>query len=690
MTALRRRFRHSLGSRGGACLRPRRRAGESQGTGKLLAYTGLGIAAVRAVAVLGLLAAACGGGAPERRVIVLGFDGLDHALTRRLIDEGRLPNLARLERAGVFQPLETSVPPASPVAWSNFMTGMDAGGHGIFDFVHRDPSSMLPFASDARALPEGITIELGRWKFPLTGGGFESLRKGEPFWTALEENGIESWVLRMPANYPTSGLAARELSGMGTPDLNGGKFFSFYTSQLFYPTDGMTGGDVYEWDVYDGMAEQRIHGPDNPLLRETERLTVDFKVYVDPAIDTAKFEVADSSAFVLEVGEWSDWVPLEFELMPTQTLHGICRFYLKSIEPELEVYVSPINYDPMIPDAPISTPSDYSTRLAEATGRFYTQQMPEDTKAFTEGVLEIDQFLEQARIAGREVIDQYEHVLGEFLDSEAGFLFYYFGNPDQVSHVMWAAMDPTHPAYDEEIYGRHADLIPSIYEELDGVVGRTLDAKGDDALLVVMSDHGFSSWRRSFNLNSWLVENGYLVLRDPTLEQDPGFFRNVDWSRSRAYGMGINGLYVNLRGREKNGIVEPRDRRAVMDEIAAKLLATVDPATGGPAVTKVYAREDVYADLGQLEIGPDLQMGYAKGTRGSGKGALGDIEREVLRDNLDDWTGDHIMDHESVPGVLFASRPLRQPAPSLESLAAALLAEMGVEGAFPRTEVASR
>jgi predicted AlkP superfamily phosphohydrolase/phosphomutase len=622
-------------------------------------------------------------------VVVLGVDGMDPALLTRFLAEGRLKNFAALAREGGFIPLATSTPPQSPVAWSDFITGTDPGGHGIFDFVHRDPATMLPFASDSKAGAEGFTLKLGKWKFPLTGGGYQSLRKGEPFWKALEEHGIESWVLRMPANYPPSGLATRELSGMGTPDLNGAKFFSFYTSELFYPTEGMTGGHVYEWDVYDGMAEQKLYGPDNPLLQEKKPLAVGFKVYVEPDIATAKFEVEDSSEFVLEVGEWSDWVPLEFEMMPAKKLHGICRFYLKSIEPELEVYVSPINYDPMTPDAPISTPSSYATHLAENGGRFYTQGMPEDTKSFTEGVLEMDQFLEQARYAGHEVIAQYDRVLGDFLHSSAGFLFYYFGNPDQMSHVMWASMDPTHPAYKAETYGRHADLIPQVYQELDGVVGRTLDSMGDRALLVVMSDHGFSSWRRSFNLNTWLVRNGYLALRDPTLKEDPGFFRNVDWSKSRAYGMGINGLYINLRGREKNGTVEPRDRRALLDEIGKQLLATVDPATGLPALTKVYVREDVYHDTGSIEIGPDLQMGYAKGTRGSGKGALGDIEKEVVRDNLDDWTGDHIMDHETVPGVLLASRKLQKPAPSLKSLAKALLAELGVEGGFPPSQPVS-
>lgn len=637
--------------------------------------------------VLSLLLAGCSADPPETRVIVLGFDGMDYQLTRRLLAEGRLPNLARLAETGGFAPLETSVPPESPVAWSNFITGMDPGGHGIFDFVHRDPDTLLPYASDAKALPDGLTLKLGKWKFPLTGGGFVSLRDGAPFWKVLEESGIESWVIRMPANYPPSGLATRELSGMGTPDLNGASFFAFYTSELFYPSEGMTGGEVFEWDVYDNMAEQKLYGPDNPLLQETERLTVDFRVYVDPAIGAAKLEIAGGATeLVLRVGEWSDWVPLEFELLPFKSLHGICRFYLKAIEPELELYVTPINYDPLVPDAPIATPASFAAQLAETTGRFYTQGMPEDTKALTEGVLGLEEFLEQGLYAGHEVREQYRYVLDEFLAGSAGFLFYYFGNPDQMSHAMWAAMDPEHPAWSPETYGRHADLIPSLYEELDEVVGQTLAALDDGTVLVVMSDHGFASWRRSFNLNSWLVENGFLVLKDPDLAEDPGFFRNVDWSRSRAYGMGINGLYINLQGRERNGIVDPRDREAVMDEIAQKLLATLDPATGEPAVTNVYRREVVYDDRGRIEIGPDLQMGYAKGTRGSGKGALGDIEPQVLRDNLDDWTGDHIMDHRAVPGVLFTSRPLKAAAPSLEALAPALLAELGVTAAFPSSD----
>ena len=142
---------------------------------------------------LAALLAACGGRPPDRRVIVLGFDGFDYGLARRLIDEGRLPNLARMERSGQFTPLETAVPPESPVAWSNFITGMDAGGHGIFDFVHRDPATLMPYASDSKALPDRFVIKLGKYHFPLKPGGYESLRRGEPFWKTLEDHGVEHY-----------------------------------------------------------------------------------------------------------------------------------------------------------------------------------------------------------------------------------------------------------------------------------------------------------------------------------------------------------------------------------------------------------------------------------------------------------------------------------------------------------------
>jgi len=642
----------------------------------------LGRAALFALALAGF---SCGGGRDTEgdgpRVIILGFDGMDYELTAKLMAEGKLPNFSRVSQQGGFSPLATSVPPQSPVAWSDFITGMDSGGHGIFDFVHRDPQSMIPYLSTSRTHPGGTTIKLGKWQIPLSGGSVELLRRGQAFWEVLEAHGIETTIVRMPANFPPSGSATRELSGMGTPDIIGTYgTFSFYTSELFASAGkDVSGGEIYEVDVFDNVVEAELYGPDNPFLIESEKVTVPFTAYLDPEESLAKIVVGDEEV-ILEVGEWSDWVPIEFELIPTQGLPAICRFYLKRIEPDFELYVTPINFDPQAPAMPISTPASYAADLAEGSGRFYTQGMPEDTAGLMEEVLTAEEFLVQARMAGEENIEQYKYVLEGFGD---GLLFYYFGNVDQVSHMMWRSRDPEHPAYGAEKDARFAGVIDELYQELDGIVGYTVERLRDGDLLVVMSDHGFTSWRRVFSLHAWLHQNGFLAVRDPDMEDDPGIFANVDWTGTQAYAVGINALYINLRGREKWGIVNSGERQAVMDEIAEKLLATIDPETGEPAVTKVYKREEWYKSRGELENGPDLIVGYAKGTRGSNDSALGAVGREVFSDNTGMWSGDHAMDHEAVPGILLTNRPLKKTASRLQDLAAAILAELGIEGEFP-------
>ncbi len=615
--------------------------------------------------------------AAGKRVLVLGIDGMDHALASRLMAEGRLPNLSRLAERGTFQPLGTAAPPLSPVAWSTFITGMDPGGHGIFDFIHRDPKTLQPYLSTSRAEPPGRFLKLGGWQFPLKAGETVLLRRGQPFWEVLEARGVETTILRIPANFPPSGTATHELSGMGTPDLLGTYgTFSFFTSELFFEKKDMSGGDVYELDYWDHVARGRLRGPANDLKVERPRLEAEFALYVDEENPVAELVLGDERR-VLAVGEWSDWVPFEFAITPINSLPAMVRFYLRSVRPEVELYASPLNIDPMAPAQPISTPDSYAATLARATGRYYTQGMPEDTKARTERVLTAEEFLTQARIAGRELEDQYRWVLDNW---KGGLLFYYFGNLDLVSHIMWRSMDPGHPKYDAERDGPFADVVPSLYEDADRVVGHTLDKIGDETTLIVMSDHGFSTWRRAFHLNAWLYENGYLAVKDPNLRKDPGLFLNVDWSKTRAYGAGFNGLYVNQRGREKYGIVDAAKKGKLLAEIEAKLLATVDPATERPAITRVYVAERDFRDRGQLDVGPDLVVGFAKGTRGSNDSLLGEVVPfPVFSDNEDEWTGDHGMDHEAVPGVLFTSRPLARPAPDLRHLAAAILAEYGVE-----------
>ena len=644
------------------------------------------VAALAAVALLASSAVwtSCAGtdGARGRRVIVLGFDGMDYQLTRDLIAQGRLPNLARLEATGRFTALGSSIPPQSPVAWSTFITGVDPGRHGIFDFVHRHPATLEPYLSTTTTESEGRAITIGNYRLPLTGGRVKQLRKGEPFWEPLERKGVPTTIMRMPANYPPSGTATRELSGMGTPDLLGtyGTFTFFSSAPSARDGRSLPGGVVVPVQVENGIVRASIDGPAKPFFVEPQKSRAEFVCYVDATRQYVKL-VAGREERLLKVGEWSDWVPMSLSIGAMQTVHAAVRFYLKQLDPDFALYASPLNLDPLRPALPISTPGGYAAELAEATGRFYTQGMPEETKGLKTGVLSRDEFLAQARIAGDENISQFRHVLAGF---RQGLLFHHFGNVDQVSHMMWRARDPDHPAYDAAADAPYAHVIEELYVGLDRIVGEAAQSLGPADLLVVMSDHGFTSWRRSFHLNSWLRDNGYLSVRNPNLEDDPGNFANVDWANTRAYALGLNGLYINVKGRERAGIVTGADRAAIADELSRRLLAVIDPATGKPAITRMFFRDQAFAVEGTGEIAPDLIVGYARGTRSSDESALGGLTREIIVNNTDEWSGDHCMDPDAVPGVLFVSRPLSRPAPDLQSLAAAIVAEYGVES-FPLT-----
>jgi predicted AlkP superfamily phosphohydrolase/phosphomutase len=631
-------------------------------------------------ALLAALLAACGGTDPVgHQVIVLGFDGMDYELARRLVSEGRLPNLQRMERSGSLSPLGTSIPPQSPVAWSDFITGLDAGGHGIFDFLHRDSTTMVPYLSTTLTEPPGRTLTFGAWQIPLGGGDVILMRRGVPFWEVLEDAGVPTTIVRMPANFPPSGTAGRELSGMGTPDILGG----YGTYSLFTTAPerlgGSPGGDVQRAEVRRGVFNGALRGPPNPLLVEPVDLRSEFTVYLDPVRPTVKIEIGDEE-MVLQEGDWSEWVPVEYPLPFYQSLRGMVRFYLKSVRPEFQLYATPVNIDPLEPALPISSPEDFATELAQG-GRYYTQGFPEDTDAITDGAFGYDEFLAQAAMAADEIRHQYERLLADFED---GLLFNYFGFLDQVSHIMWRATDPGHPAYDAERDAPYARVIEDLYVEADEIIGETLDRLeelGGGGTLIVMSDHGFASWRRAFSLNTWLEQKGYLTVLDAN-RRDLQFLTNVDWSRTRAYALGLSGLYVNLEGREGDGIVPLTERHALLAEITRGLLAEIDPWTGQAAITRVYARDTDYTDTGHAAIGPDLVVGFAKGTRSSDESAAGQIPAEVLTDNTKAWSGDHIMDHETVPGVLAASRPLGRPVNSLRELAAAVAAEFKLDG-FP-------
>src|ERR1700721_1292641 len=197
-----------------------------------------------------------------RRLIILGIDGMDPQLLHRFMREGKMPNFANLEAQGDFRQQTTSVPPQSPVAWSNLITGMNAGGHGIFDFIHRDPKTLGLYFSASRVEGPKHAIHLGSWAIPLSGGSAEQLRKGVAFWQLLDQHGVPNTIFRIPSNFPPVAAKGKTLSGMGTPDLRGTYgTFSFYTDDPTAVTGAVEGGQVIPVQVENSRVPANFFAP---------------------------------------------------------------------------------------------------------------------------------------------------------------------------------------------------------------------------------------------------------------------------------------------------------------------------------------------------------------------------------------------------------------------------------------------
>ncbi len=433
---------------------------------------------------------------------------------------------------------------------------------------------------------------------------------------------------------------------------------------------------MYPIQMINNSVETKLVGPTNTFREDKPDATIPFKVWRDPENPTAKIAIQGHEIVLMEK-EWSDWIQIEFDLLPVglQSVTGICRFYLKEARPNFKLYVTPVNIDPSNPALPISTPEEYVHELFDCCGHFYTQGMPEDTKALSWGVFDYHDFHSQSQNVFQERLRMFDYVFNNF---EEGMLFFYFSSTDLNAHMFYNMIDPEHPSYDPEKAEEFHDVLARIYEKVDGVVGQILKRIDDKTTLILMSDHGFAPFRRAIHLNTWLKNEGYIALADESKQAESEYFLNVDWSKTRLYGLGFNSIYVNLRGREANGIVGHAEREALLDEVSQKLLAMRDPENGNKIVDRVYHARDIYSGQ-QLEKAPDLVVGYNRGYRASWETTVGNFPLEWIQDNMDTWSGDHCMAAELVPGIILTNKEIKSPNPMLYDLAPTILAEFGIE-----------
>ncbi len=609
-----------------------------------------------------------------KRVIIIGLDGMDPGLAKEFMDEGKLPNFKKLSDEGTFSKLGTSYPSISPVAWSSFMTGVDPSHHNIFDFITRDPCTYQPMLTSADIGKASKVLPIGKYMIPLGKPKMRLLRKSQPFWKILGKYGIFSSILRVPITFPPEKFNGVMLSGMCVPDLRGSQgTFSHYTTDK-ERTNIETGGESRFVEVNNNIIETELVGPENHLVKNGGELKLPIKIKLDEQNVKAQIEISDQS-FELEPKTYSPWIRIIFKAGLGIKVHGICRFYINSIAPDFDMYVTPINIDPEEPALPISHPFIFSVYLAKLIGSYGTLGLAEDTWALNEGVIDEDAFLKQSYLLYEEREKMFLNALEK---TPRGLVTCVFDTTDRVQHMFFRCLDAEHPANRGKEVKKYKSVIEELYIKMDGLIGKALEKVDENTVLGVISDHGFTQFKRGVNLNSWLYKEGYLALREGNTTSGD-WLENVDWERTKAFSLGLAGIFINRKGREASGIVEEGEElQTLKNDMIEKLSGLLDEETGGISIIEVLDTERAHSGPYKYDA-PDLLVGYNAGYRSSWGCAVGRVTESVFEDNTKHWSGDHCVDPKIVPGVLFMNRKISKENPHLNDMAPTVLDLFGVE-----------
>jgi predicted AlkP superfamily phosphohydrolase/phosphomutase len=609
-----------------------------------------------------------------KRVVVVGLDGLEPTLTEELLEEGILPNLAKLKQDGTYMRLGTTWPPLSPVAWSSFATGTNPGKHNIFDFISRNPADYRPTMSSVRIREPKRKLKLGGLLIPISKPELTGLRKSKPFWTVLGEAGIFSAVLRVPITFPPDRFKGVQLSAMCVPDLRGTQgMFTFYSEQGQAGTtgDGDTGGDRIIAQRRGDAVESYVRGPINSLRVDRAELRLPFSVR--KGRDGAAVMTIGGQRINLPLGRHTEWIRISFKAAPGIKVRGVCQFFLRQFEP-FELYCTPVQIDPDKPVMPISHPVIYSSYLARSQGTFATLGLAEDTWSLSEKLMGEDGFLEQAY----EIHDERETMFFDTLERvRQGLVVCVFDGPDRIQHMFWRFIDDRHPALRPEQRASHRNVIRDMYKRMDELIGRVRAKLDSDTALMVMSDHGFKPFRRGVELNAWLLANGYLKLKNGATSSNAAYLADIDWSATRAYAIGLAGIFLNQKGREAQGIVEPGEAKKLIDELCNRLTGLRDPHNDEIAIHQAISKHDAYKGP-YKDAAPDLIIGYNVGYRVSWDAATGKTPADIFTDNMKAWSGDHCIHPDLVPGVLFSDLMLDPKGASIMDVAPTALELFGL------------
>ena len=556
------------------------------------------------------------------RTIIVGFDSFDPGAFERLLEQGRMPNLAKFANAGGYSRLEVCSPPQTEVSWTSIATGVDPGSHGIFDFVHRDPQTYIPYVS---LLPTRQSAVGEQFLPPYT---------TRTFFHEAADMGYPSTALWWPALFPARPeLPVGTIPGLGTPDIRGQLGVGTY----------LTTEPSEKKKVQVIKLESAGRGKFNGSLEGPQTKTKDG---IKPIVQPLTVDVLDEETLRLTIGkqrldlkrgQWSPIIELQFPAGFAYTVHAITQVIVTELKERVSLYFLPLQIHPLHSPWLYATPASL-VKEAWKTAPFLTLGWPQDTNALEDGCISDEQFLSLCD----SIFESRKRIYYRRLDNfKEGVLAGIFDCLDRVQHMF--LRDRT-------------DIVESWYLKLDGFVGDVqgrMDALGlQKVRFLILSDHGFKTFEHKIHLNTWLMQNGYLTLADPAGKD----LSKVDWSKTRAYAVGLNSLYLNVAGREGQGIVQAAELESLLEEIRAKLLDWKTPS-GGTIISRVLPKHEAFTGP-YSRLGPDLVIGYAPKYRASSETGLGKIGATSMEDNHDHWGADHCIDANAVPAVLFSNRDI--------------------------------
>jgi predicted AlkP superfamily phosphohydrolase/phosphomutase len=574
------------------------------------------------------------------RTVILGFDAFDPVFFEKLLGEGKTPHLAELIDRGGYSRFRVTNPPQSEVSWTGIATGLDPGGHGIFDFVHRNPET---YALQVSLLPTQKNI---------LGIQFVPPHNAQTIFDEAVQDGYPATSLWWPATFPAKiASPVRTIPGLGAPDIFG-RLGVGVAYSVEYTSDEEELKTHLEPLVRQssGQYSGRVDGPLQKTLTSTKQALLDFQLSFQDE-NSAQLSLSKQK-IDLKIGEWSPIFEITFKVGFGISIKAVTRALLVKGEPSPELYFLPLQAHPLHAPWPYATPKGFVKKIWKDCGPFLTLGWPQDTTGLEEGFITDDQFLDLCDQIFEERKCVFLNLLNTFNE---GVLACVFDTLDRLQHMFWKD---------------NKDVIETWYIKLDELVGEVqewLNARTtDDIQLLIVSDHGFGNFDYKVHINRWLIDRGYLI---QSQQKSKGDLKEVDWGKSRAYALGLNSIYLNLEGREGQGFVTPSDKLELIQTLKDEFLQWKGP-DGGNVVQNVYTQDEVFN--GPLAgYGPDLIIGYHPGYRASSETGLGQWGEEQIEINNDYWNADHCFSAEAVPGVLISNSRLDTfPEPSFEDFPA--------------------